>query len=661
MQSRVPHQLDENSPRAQQPPRLRGVQLRPHQLALLQRCFDLETQDIRISPLEVMTTRVGVIGDKVGSGKSYVILALAVADEHKPQRDLKTLSYAQGSLHIVRCEDASRVRDLRLTVLVVPHGLVAQWSGYLNEAIQDSQRSFVASNSARIDAFGRMISRAVEGDEDARSELEALDILLVNTNFFRPLADLLAAKRMRPRRLIFDEADSIRNVWAQPVKCGFTWLVTASFQNLLSYSYRTTLPSTGCIRDLAQDLTQQLSERERLHLVARCSDDFVDSSFRLPEVISNVVRCRTPHIISILDGNADRRVMDRLHAGDLRGALHLLDPHTVLAEAAIVDTLIGTYTAHLSRLESSLAALAEKRQALVGSTPSHPTERAASGSDPETSGASEAVGRRVSHSPGMPATFVAAPVRHLDERVSAMTAEADRLRCRVASIRERVIECDACTICYEALQNKTITRCCGHAFCLVCINTWLTKRKVCPTCKAPLDMSRLLVANDEFDAATLRQPTPPPPTAASVGNGDSSFPDGVSPDKSKADNFEAMIRAFDAAGRKTLVFANFDNSLENLQLLLERAQVRAGHLKGTPARIARVLASYNSQRDLNVLLVNASNYGSGLNLQNTTDIIMFHELEPGIRQQVIGRAQRAGRRDALNVWYLLHERESVHG
>jgi SNF2 family DNA or RNA helicase len=62
---------------------------------------------------------------------------------------------------------------------------------------------------------------------------------------------------------------------------------------------------------------------------------------------------------------------------------------------------------------------------------------------------------------------------------------------------------------------------------------------------------------------------------------------------------------------------------------------------------------------IQVLLVNTMSYGSGLNLENTTDIVMFHKFDTEIEKQVIGRAQRYGRSESLNVWYLLYENEMV--
>jgi SNF2 family DNA or RNA helicase len=51
------------------------------------------------------------------------------------------------------------------------------------------------------------------------------------------------------------------------------------------------------------------------------------------------------------------------------------------------------------------------------------------------------------------------------------------------------------------------------------------------------------------------------------------------------------------------------------------------------------------------------NYGCGLNIEKTTDIIMFHRFDNQAEQQLIGRAQRMGRTEPLKVHYLLYENE----
>ena len=80
------------------------------------------------------------------------------------------------------------------------------------------------------------------------------------------------------------------------------------------------------------------------------------------------------------------------------------------------------------------------------------------------------------------------------------------------------------------------------------------------------------------------------------------------------------------------------------------------YIKGNSNQINSIVNKYK-KGNLNVLLINTRNYGSGMNLENTTDIIMFHKFDTQMETQVIGRAHRLGRTSPLNIYYLLHENE----
>ncbi len=64
--------------------------------------------------------------------------------------------------------------------------------------------------------------------------------------------------------------------------------------------------------------------------------------------------------------------------------------------------------------------------------------------------------------------------------------------------------------------------------------------------------------------------------------------------------------------------------------------------------------------DIKVLLMNSNSYGTGMNLEMTTDIIIYHKMKKNIENQVIGRAQRVGRTQPLHIHYLYHQNEINH-
>ena len=123
----------------------------------------------------------------------------------------------------------------------------------------------------------------------------------------------------------------------------------------------------------------------------------------------------------------------------------------------------------------------------------------------------------------------------------------------------------------------------------------------------------------------------------------------------KLKNLEILLKNIDK-NSKILIFTEYDISFESIVNILDTNNIKYSFLKGNKYSIENKLNNYKNN-DLNVLLININFYGCGLNLENTTDIIMFHKFDAEIEKQVIGRAQRCGRTSALNIHYLLNENE----
>ena len=60
-----------------------------------------------------------------------------------------------------------------------------------------------------------------------------------------------------------------------------------------------------------------------------------------------------------------------------------------------------------------------------------------------------------------------------------------------------------------------------------------------------------------------------------------------------------------------------------------------------------------------ILLANSTLFGCGMNLENSSHIIFVHKMNEKMENQVIGRAQRLGRKGILNIIYLEYENELI--
>lgn len=590
--------LGPDAPCADQPPGT-SVALRPHQLALLQRCRDLEKGCmVRSSTGDVVDSRIGIIGDCTGSGKSFVVLALVCSETQNLRKSASaTRTFCGGRIAVTRSE-ASQGTPCKCTVLVVPHALVSQWEGYIS-AFGRGLRTLFVTRQRQVDAF----------DVDA---LHDLDLVITIGTTYNALAALLCGARVAVQRIVYDEADSISHQICLPVDASMTWFVTASYANLIfprghvvldpvTNLISSTVPGmrgNGCIKALFCDLTSTAAGTDAARsIVVRCLDSYVQASLGLDSPQLRTVICRTPHSIRVLNGVVDTRVIDFLNAGDVCGALQATGGVVHDSEESVVASLIARMRSAAEAVECRIEGV---RNAL--SVVQDPAER-----------------------------------QHLHRERDRLLVKHAETRRNIESITARVAETETCCICCDRIKHKSVTPCCTNSFCFSCVTRWLQLRGSCPLCKEMLDPGKLLVVHaDSEDRA--RSP--------SVG-------DLTAEDKQSG---LRMILERSSTRGKTLVFSAYERTFDDIEPTLRHMGLRCRTLKGNHATVKSIVDDFRAGV-IDVLLVNAKNYGSGLNLECTTDIVMFHRLDNEIERQVVGRAMRFGRSQPLTVWYLLYENE----
>jgi hypothetical protein len=546
-----------------------------------------------------MRTRMGIIGDKVGSGKSYVVMALLATPLVEAVPQIHVSTHAINNI-VLECKDTSTY--INVNVLVIPHNLIKQWGNYL------------VTNAPTLKVLPVLTANQVVSINTI-SNIEDYNVILVSSTFYSNFVHNTKQRKLQFARLIFDEVDSVPLKKAyESCNARFIWFVTASYKNLLypggqgDWDHNTQryvmeaggIKSAGYVRSLFQQVTTSITSV----IVVKNSDAFVNESLQCPEMQLHLVRCKTPRTIKILDGLVDRNIIGALHANDVEGAMRYISASNRSHEDNIISILLEKYTRVLLN--------AKKMAQMIREELMYDNEQ----------------------------------IRQQElERVKKTQDEYEK---KISNIDERIRSTDTCCICLDNITNKTIVDCCKNAFCFRCITESLTIKQECPYCRETLGTNNLyVVSTTESDATML--------------DVESSF-DSVSCQYDKLKNMEIVIKKiFDASALvqgKILIFSSYDNTFDQARELLERLNLEHMMLKGSNTVIASVVNKYKTG-SLNILLVNPINYGSGLNLENTTDIIMMHKMNNEIERQVIGRAQRYGRTCPLRVWYLVHENE-VH-
>jgi ERCC4-related helicase len=78
-------------------------------------------------------------------------------------------------------------------------------------------------------------------------------------------------------------------------------------------------------------------------------------------------------------------------------------------------------------------------------------------------------------------------------------------------------------------------------------------------------------------------------------------------------------------------------------------------LKGNTSHMVNVLNKFKNG-ELNIIFLNTQYAGSGIDISDATDIIIFHKMGSD-KEQAIGRAQRVGRTTELYIHNLCYEHE----
>jgi len=134
---------------------------------------------------------------------------------------------------------------------------------------------------------------------------------------------------------------------------------------------------------------------------------------------------------------------------------------------------------------------------------------------------------------------------------------------------------------------------------------------------------------------------------------------------SKLENLKLIIQDRLETGEqlKLLIFSDFSNTFEKMTGMLAELGIKFAEVKGSSATINKKISLYKNtdgtEEQIDCLLLNAEYCASGINLENTTDIIIGHKMSEEKIHQIIGRGQRPGRVGTLNVWKLMYSNEMM--
>jgi hypothetical protein len=624
------HSLDECSPRATQPAAVH-TPLKPHQLAALHKMLALEAavatgQSVPESDGLSMCSRLGILADKPGAGKSLTILSLIAADI-APARMQRSIVVPCSRHCIVTHEhspsaaSSSGLSGRKPSLLIVPLHIFGQWKEYVSTQTRLTATYIATKAQAVAPALLESVSHA--------------DVVVIPHTMMNHLVKRPDFETLTWRRCIVDEADTIRwnavshsASFSMPL-ADFYWAVTPNFVNILfttagpvswmvdheikvamdildpeyvqrlvKEKWRIYSGGVQCTRPIGMTFT--LGNAARWMWVVRSRDTFVDASFHIDNPTVDHVECKSAALSMLVVDLLPEKLQRFVDANDV---------------ASVYDALGIVPQSRDSLVRAVNKVLARNLEELRRSRDYHAS--------------------------------LDYPPQELEQRVAAFTKRIERLETRMRLVRERIMRyhTESCAVCMCEHVIPTMVQCCCSIFCLLCLQRVVgtltdraaaaTAAAACPMCRAPLRPDTWkVIADTESLPPGFCMPPPKPTKIAAL-----------------------MDVCHQAHGKnKVVVFASNPRACQEIARACETAGVAFALFEGPAATLERLMERFR-RGNLQLLCISKEGMGAGLNLPEATHVVFFHRVPSHVEAQMVGRAQRVGRERPLSILHLCHLNE----
>ena len=185
---------------------------------------------------------------------------------------------------------------------------------------------------------------------------------------------------------------------------------------------------------------------------------------------------------------------------------------------------------------------------------------------------------------------------------------------------------EPCNICFENMTSPVLEKNCQNLFCGECLLKWIEIKPHCPLCRRPINAADLTYIDTQTNTIGEKKEI-----------------------KKKMTKFEKIVEIINSKpDGKFLIFSNFDNSFLPICDILSENDILYVEIKGNIKTREKNLESFKTGK-VPVIFINSTFNCSGINLVESTDIILCHDMEKSVENQIIGRSNRIGRTNSVLV------------
>ena len=592
-------ELNENSKLAIQSSKI-NIKLKPHQLAALNKAIDMENMGkirYKIDNNEILSsysninnnniidiaTNVGIFGDIVGYGKTFIALSLIAMNDinnihiNNNLTEIYNNSKNYNYFSISTTNNLISMNIIKSTLIIVPRGPVyVQWENMIRKnttlkILSINNLVYIKSYLPKYD--GNNINDIIDFYNN-------YDIVLIkNTTlslFFNYYHDINIINNWK--RVIIDEAHDIINNLKININYHYLWLISATYDKIPEKLRKSSNNSLIVSKDVMTHYINFMTVKNNIK--------FIKNSFKLPEPIEKFYLCKLSNNIHIIKNFISDSILDKLNANDISGAIKELGGKNE-TEEEIIELVSKELKRELHNKEME--------RNYITNLDISPEQKIIK-------------------------------LKNINNDISNQEEKIKDLTERISYISSKT-----CAICMELITNPIMIEC-MHVFCGSCLIRWLNTNKNCPNCRSCINSPDKLIAivdnnnvcNEEKEELL-----------------------------NKEDTLLKIINSKENG--KFLIFSKNENSFESIKTILLKTSYKYELLKGNTSHMINVLNKFKNG-EINIILLNTQYAGSGIDISDATDIIIFHNM--GIdKQQAVGRAQRVGRTTELYIHNLCYEHE----
>jgi hypothetical protein len=596
--------LNENSPSILQPKNI-NIILKNHQLTSIHKAYSIEKFNL---------VQYGIMNDKPGSGKTYTILGLIYHTQSKNN------------------------------LIVVPQNLINQWTESIINFSDGLLHFKKILNYSDIMEFY---------DEDNRF-FDNYHIYLTSSLYYHSLCTTFNSCFLQMNRIFFDEIDSISNILVDKMDANFIWFVSASFNFHKTGSYKidSSLLDTISVKCENEFIKKSFDLQDYNEYKIICKNFYLDNIFK------NVIGDDEITLLNALDySNLKRKFHSKIANNELEAITYLIkDKKEIIEieELRITDLEKSIEKTENSTKKNDLMKILDKSKNNL-----HDTQQKL-----------DLIQKRLLENDCCPLCYeelkdkkkVISPCCQNNvcydcaENWFANLQKTSCIYCNTENVKlehyvlvknedEDLNKCTICDTIIEDINDQLYSNCCEKIGCQKCIKEWYFKllKKECLFCH------NKEILHDDFKNKTHHDEM-----TDNLKNGVKYI------NKSKLQFVEHFLMTKTHKNSKIIFCSQFPKIFNDLTKLLENYNIKFIELdNGNISDIDKNVFEYN-YGNIHVLLLNSNLFGCGLNLQITTDILFLHKTEHELQTQIIGRAQRPGRKNKLCTWFLMHENEHYY-